>query len=134
MIKKQKENLSFKAECFPYLLQFNIRELRSYGRYLQLRKPTCLKKVELINEIINVLCGEQEGGRLLRGAPPKHNAFPAEIPTIIETLKEKYKEEIEIEQNQKEGEDKLPSLQFCIVIDRLNKKQKQLLNDFLNSL
>ena len=56
---KEKQMVHFKELCTQYLNRQSLIALRCYGRFLNLPKPTCLKKSELIYEIVCVLCGEK---------------------------------------------------------------------------
>ncbi len=79
MESKQKDD--FKKLCVEYLHQWGIMDLRSYGRSLGLPAPTKLKKAELIEEIIEVLCEERGAVRTKRGAPIKNKRIEEEIPS-----------------------------------------------------
>ncbi len=66
------KNISgFKLACTNYFSTLNLGLLRSYGRSLNLRNPTTLKKADLIEELIKVLCGEINPIRNNKGAPIK---------------------------------------------------------------
>jgi len=143
MEKEEKKKAYFKELCFEYLIQLSLVDLRAYGRFLKLPRPTYLKKEELINEILSVLCGEKNPTRTQRGAPIKNNWFSTEIPSVIEKLKRKaFGEELNLIQKKKTKREKEKIsiqrnsvlLQFSIAVEKLNHRQKQLLNDFLNSL
>lgn len=141
MIEKENKTAYFKAVCFQYLIQFSIIDLRAYGRFLNLSNPTTLKKPKLVQEIISVLCGEKNPVRNKFGAPIKNNYVKEEIILKIEEWRNRILgEEKRIQQqinnppkNKKEGETTV-RLQFSVAVEQLNPHQKQLLNDFLNSL
>ena len=79
-----KDNVSiFKLACERYLNTLGLGNLRSYGRFLQLKEPTKRNKAELIQEIIGVLCGEIIAKRTKRGAPIKNTYVE---PQILQTV------------------------------------------------
>ena len=136
----KKENY-FKAECKHYLMQLSITDLRAYGRFLKLQKPTCLKKEDLVEEIITVLNGEKKPTRKSVGAPIKNRFFPKEIVLRVEEIKreilgeegrrEPTKEMEKINTKNKE----VPLLiTLSIDLEKLNEKQKRCLKAFLDSL
>ena len=124
----------FKEKCTKYLMQRSIHDLRGYGRFLNLQKPTCLKKENLIEEIIAVLCNEEKPTRKKVGAPVKNSFTPNEIIEQVEDIKkEVFGEETQIEEKCEKIE---PSLRitFSVDMEKLNEKQKRLMISFLNSL
>lgn len=148
------ENLKiFKIKCLECLSSFNVHKLRAYGRYLQLPKPSTIKKDELLNQIISVLCGEDTPERNKRGAPIKNDDFPPEILDKISKLQRKYFPESFVAQPEPEPEpvtnlrEMLPlylkenrllpktlELTLSLDVDKLNGNQKELLFLFLQSL
>ena len=130
---EESRKLQFKMDCEKYLSSISLEYLRSYGRSLQLKDPTKKKKTELITEIIMVLCGEYIPQRNNKGAPIKNDYIAPKIVEDIEAIKRKYLFE-ELENKKEEVKNPKVSLQFTIEPAFLNEKQKQLLNDFLNSL
>ena len=81
------------------------------------------------------LCGEISTERNNRGAPIKNDYVPQNILEEIAILKRKYlSNSLEIGETLEVIENVGVSLQFVIKPSFLNKKQKRLLNDFLNSL
>ena len=78
------------------------------------------------------LCGEMTPRRSNKGAPIKNDYVEPRILEEIDCLKRRYHYE-ESEENV-EVADSNVSLQILIKPSCLNKKQKQLLNNFLNSL
>ena len=63
------KKIVFKELCQSSLKSFGVSDLRCFGRYLQLERPTDMKKDLLIDEILAVLCGEIQPTRTNRGAP-----------------------------------------------------------------
>ena len=80
----------FKLACVEYLETQTIQTLRAYGRFLQMRDCTSIKKGELIRGIVEILCGERVAVRSNRGAPSKRNFVEPSVIQTIEDLKEKY--------------------------------------------
>ena len=134
MNTKENKKEQFKERCTQYLYTRGLNELRVYGRFINLPKPTYLKKAELIREIVSVLCGEQIPQRTKRGAPIKNDYLNQDIILKIEEIKCKVFTENNVIEKNKEKRIEKAVLNFSIVIDELNEKQKQLLNNFLNSL
>ena len=121
---------AFKRECMAYLAKVNINILRSYGRILQLRTPTKMKKRELVEGITCILCGEyseERNGK--RGAPIKGECVTKEFLDDIDALVGLYLygDEPQV------VEDPL-KMQFTVELTQLTDEQKQLLVAFLNSL
>lgn len=75
--------IEFKLACERYLNGLAVLDLRVYGRYLGLRNPTAIKKHELIQKIIGVLCGEITETQTARGAPIKNTNLNF---TVINTI------------------------------------------------
>lgn len=146
MDEQKKER--FQLLCKQYLLQYGIDDLRAYGRSLCLAYPTKLKKSQLIDEIVSVLCREKQAVRGTRGAPVRNNCFDVNIPIHIEKIRKKiFNEEQFPEMEQGEGFPKrellgsnvpkmqeVTTLQFSVCVEQLNGEQKQKLMDFLSSL
>lgn len=138
------ETKHFKEQCALYLTQLSLTDLRTYGRFLNLTAPTRLKKSILIDEIISVLCGEKSPTRTKRGAPIKSKLFQADIPLKIEEIKNKILNKNQLNINEtpprdnqystSEFETNNSTINLNIQFEKLNKKQKQLLINFLNSL
>lgn len=125
---------SFKRECRAYLSKVNLNILRSYGRTLQLQKPTAMLKRDLIEEIIGVLCGEIKSERNgKKGAPIKGECVTQDFLDDLYALRRTYLygEEAEIVET-------LPpeplTMQCTVQFSQLNAEQKQLFISFLNSL
>lgn len=136
--EKEKKEV-FKELCSHYLGGLSLIDLRNYGRFLNLPAPTNRKKAELVCEIISVLCGEQQPVRSKRGAPIKNNCFHKDIISSIEEIKAKCFNRVanfsgRIEGREEKIEGSAVVLHFSIVIEKLNGRQRQLLQDFLNSL
>ena len=55
---KIEEKRGFYEECTKYLTSLSLNDLRAYGRFLGVSTPTCLKKSQLIEEILQVVIGE----------------------------------------------------------------------------
>lgn len=127
----------FKMKCTSYLHTQSINALRAYGRQLQLRSPTKMRKGELIEEIVKVLCGESAQQRGKKGAPIKNDYVQPKLLEEITCLQREYlgveKEEAEEEGEEAEEETGV-SLQFAIKPAMLSEEQKRYLTDFLNSL
>lgn len=131
----EKEKMGFKKECEMYLSTASLDSLRAYGRFLQLKDPTKKKKAELIQELVMTLCGEMTPRRSNKGAPIKNDYVEPKILDEIDRLKRKYHAEGNEETEEVvEHTDSNVLLQLVIQPSCLNKKQKQLLNNFLNSL
>lgn len=123
----------FKRACEERLSALSVTMLRSYGRSLQLKCPTKLRKDLLIKEIVGVLCGEIIPQRNKKGAPAKNSYVDEKlIKTISELKKEYLLEGVETESKTLCSND--VTLQLTINPSSLTEKQKQLLNEFLNSL
>jgi len=76
----------FKLECKNYLLTLGIGDLRSYGRYVGVERPTTKNKEDLIDAIISVLAGEVPPVPCSKlGAPVINKRFD---PKIVETIEE----------------------------------------------
>lgn len=122
----QKNVSDFKRLCAKYLEVKNINILRRYGRYLSLKAPTKSKKAELIQEIMGVLCGEIVQYRTKRGAPVKNDYVDPTMIKEIERLKKQYLfANVPETPAPREKVDR---------ISTLTDEQRDLLNDFLNSL
>ncbi|MBO5240296.1 MAG: hypothetical protein J6B56_02600 [Clostridia bacterium] len=80
----------FKIACKEELKNWGIMTLRAYGRNIGMRKPTKLKKAELIEQIIGVLCGELVQVQTNRGAPVKNYYIDEKAVGKIELIKRKY--------------------------------------------
>ena len=92
---EEKDVLAFKLACKNYFFTLDLQSLRAYGRLLNMPKPTVLKKGDLIEEIIKILCGESRPRSTKKGAPikcdyldkinqassPILSTAPVEIPT-----------------------------------------------------
>ena len=132
MVQTDKKS-TFKELCAIYLMGFSLTDLRGYGRYLNLQRPTAYKKEQLVEEITAVLCGERTQTRTKRGAPIKNHYFPQEILYEIESLRQVYLEKNEANAREKEPPAQ-PALQLTITVETLTEEQKRLLKKFLKSL
>ena len=133
----EKNITEFKRACKALLSSRDISMLRAYGRFLQLQYPTKLRKDLLIKEIIEVLCGEMKPQRNKKGKPPKNSYIDPSLIEEINGLKKEYLlEDVETVSKTEKGATLLTEtlLQLSINPSALSEKQKQLLNDFLNSL
>ena len=83
----------FKLACKEELKKWGITALRTYGRNIGMRCPTKLKKVELIKQIIGVLCGEIVQVQTKQGAPVKNDYIDEKNVEKIERIKRKYLKE-----------------------------------------
>lgn len=134
----------FKTACFEYLSTLSLDALRSYGRYMQLRSPTTMKKAEIINDVISVLCGELNTQRNNCGAPVKNSFVDPSILQTIAMLQEKHLP-CNLENSSldtpttsavflRDTEKIETSLQLSICYSSLTLEQKSLLHAFLRSL
>ncbi len=131
----EKDVDAFKRECRAYLSKFNLNILRSYGRMLQLRTPTKMRKQELITGIIGILCGEyseQRNGK--KGAPVKGECVTQEFLDDIDALQRIYfngeaREIVEVPPPADPF-----TMQYTVELSQLSAKQKKLLMAFLKSL
>ena len=135
MENESKKNY-FKALCKQRLSQFSLMDLRVYGRALNVPTPTRLKKDELIENIILVLCGELSFDKSKRGAPIKNTYLNQEIPLSIEQIKQSVfdGENIENEQKTDDPTQATTLLTFSVSVEKLTPCQKRFLYAFLNSL
>ena len=146
-IMDSKSVTQFKTECSNLLNKFGIHSLQTYGRALGLRKPTVLKKAVIIEKIVCVLAGEKlEEKRVNQGKPAINDFVDPFLSQKIEALKNKYffnhtEESVKISSSMEvlekmEDADSTapPILRLIIQPSSLNTRQKQLLNEFLNSL
>ena len=138
-MENSKEKL-FKELCKSYFQEISLEDLRRYGRNLELQKPTTLKKEDLINEILLVICDEKKPSRNLRGAPIKNTSFLPEIPLKIEKFREEifgisYNiENTSINENKENFFNNLVVLNLSLSINELTEEQKQLTLKLLESL
>ncbi len=150
----EKRTAEFKIVCENYFLTLSLNALRAYGRALKLQNPTEKKKNELIKELVSVLCGESVPKRKATGAPAKNDYVEPKIFQTVERLKREYLGEVALDEeivaarpdfsvNQTayqanasacETENGLALLRLEVCPALLTNKQRQLLNDFLNSL
>ena len=80
----------FKLACGEELKKWGVAALRTYGRNIGMRCPTKLTKVELIEQIIGVLCGEIVQVQTKQGAPVKNHYIDEKSVERIELIKRKY--------------------------------------------
>ena len=85
----------FKLACGEELKKWSVDALRTYGRNIGMRCPTKLTKVELIKQIIGVLCGEIVQVQTKQGAPVKNHYIDEKSVERIELIKRKYLKEEE---------------------------------------
>ena len=149
-IMKEKDVSGFKLACKNYLITLDLNSLRTYGRALQIRTPTMMRKADLIEEIIKVLCGENSPQRNNRGAPVKSAYLDESIFETVERIQKKYFEKetdgetatnaVEEQETippvrvEPVSESRLEPLQFTVRFSLLNEEQKNLFLAFLNSL
>lgn len=142
------ENKSlFKKVCADYLNALSLGDLRVYGRYLQITRPTKTCKAELINEIISVLCGEIKPMRNKRGAPVKEIGVRQDVIKDIAKFCECYgvsgvavscsavekpKEAVAMKEIEKPLTPISSTLNLTIRIELLNERQKELLTELLS--
>lgn len=138
-MENSKEKL-FKELCKSYFQEISLEDLRRYGRHLELQKPTTLKKEDLINEILLVICDEKKPSRNIRGAPIKNTSFLPEIPLKIEKFREEifgisYNiENTSITKNKENFFNNLVVLNLSLSVNELTEEQKQLTLKLLESL
>ncbi len=78
----------FKSECKSYLQTLGIGDLRSYGRYVGVERPTTKNKEELIDSIIAVLVGEISPIPCSKlGAPVLNKRVDPNIIEAVEALR-----------------------------------------------
>ena len=134
MVMEYKDVEGFKTACREYLKNVNLNILRSYGRMLQLRKPTAMRKEKLTERIIGVLCGEiieQRNGK--RGAPIRGESVTQDMLKDIELMKTRYlcgDKEI----NSDKEKTKPIIIQCTVQVSGLSEKQKNLFVSFLESI
>ena len=140
---------AFKLACENYLRGVSLTALRAYGRFLGVRKPTAMKKFDLISEIICLLCGEKLPQRNGLGAPVKDNYVEPALLHHMDELRAEYgvmdalkkqnneqpveKKSVPVEVKTAE-ENKINVLQFNFVYGEMTAEQKQKLSELLNSL
>ena len=139
----------FKIACKNYFSTLRLSTLSCYGRFLQLKAPTAMKKDDLIESIIGVLCGEISPNRTCRGAPIKGNYVDQSIIATVSHFQKQYLDkdackndgnDTQITQSKNTVtfdnlEEKISSPVQCVVqLSKLNKEQKQLFLNFLESL
>ena len=140
-----KDKSLFRKVCADYLNVLSLTDLRAYGRYLQITRPTKARKAELINEIISVLCGEKKPERNKRGAPVKEASVRQDVINDIAKLCERYgvycepcrveevKEADSVQAVETRPAPISSTLNLTIRLELLDKRQKELLTEFLNS-
>ena len=114
------------------LKEQGLMALRRYGRDLQLTRTADVKKDELVEKIVAVLCGEVTPKRGRKGAPVKDGMRETRIAREVSSLRKEFgliDEEAELTQ------EKTPptSLSFTVTLDKLTSDQKRILTDFINS-
>ena len=124
----------FKELAYTYLIKYSLNDLRSYGRFLNLPTPTKFKKLDLINEILSVLCKDKFPTRTKRGAPLKNNYFQEEIPKKIEELQKLCFDDHTAEPKNSKSHTDIEQINLTINLYTLNERQKKLLKAFINSL
>ena len=141
------KELRFRLECRNYFHTVDLGTLRCYGRLLKLQSPTAKKKADLIEDILDVLCGKSTPYRNKRGAPVKNNFFDEKLLEKVAQLQKDYlfggvEWTLPEEEREKEPavlveemeEDSLEKLQITVRYSLLNEKQKKLFKDFFKSL
>lgn len=148
----------FKKKALECLSTYSLHDLRKYGRYIKLQRPTDMKKKDLLKKIIEVLCEETSTFRTRRGAPVKNTTVPVSMILQLEELKKELfgeevfieasdemeiiqevpvEEETEEEQQDIDTESEYENpvrLRFSIDMQKLTREQRYKLLDFLNSL
>ena len=145
----------FKQTLRDVLFLWGLNDLAVYGRHLGLQTPTKLKKRDLIEAIVETICGERAEKRNNRGAPIKSKRLNPELVQEIDSLIEKYfaealkplpviiepshlthtPEQAPEQQPEQAPETANPAVQINISVnpEKLTRKQKKILTDFLNS-
>ena len=78
----------FERECLVYLSQYDIYQLRAYGRNIGVKEPTKKLRKPLLDAILGVLSGRiAPVERSIRGAPVKSDFFDPKIPDEIEKIR-----------------------------------------------
>lgn len=148
---KIKERITeFKIKCTVYLQEKSLGELRAYGRYIGLQRPTALPKKELIDTIVKTLCGEVLPARTSKGAPVKSNHLDPSILADIDEIKRECgidddrivwsdlpNASVTAQTTKKipdKNENGTPSLQVVLRLDDLTEQQKEKLAEFFHSL
>lgn len=148
-----RDELGFKLACTKYFNTLGLDALRAYARTLQIEKPTMMRKADLIEEIIKVLCGEITPYRAGRGAPVKNGYVDESIFETVRKIQKEFawdvlfpppveKKEIGVvlEENnaltftETTEEVDLKNLQFTVHYAALTKEQKAKFLNFLKSL
>lgn len=149
----------FKIKCTVYFQEKSLKDLRAYGRYVGLQRPTALSKKDLIDTIVKTLCGETLPARNSKGAPVKSYHLDPSIFTDIDALKREYGIEHDLRsftdhpvatetaatpttataQSTKKAtpqflENEALSVQIVLNFSNLSKKQKEKLSEFFHSL
>ena len=110
---------------------------------MQLRSPTTMKKAEIAEGILAILCGEGEPKRTKYGAPVKNVYVDPVILDTVAGLKMQYLNLPEVSavysrepdsETEPEAEGADIFLKLSVRYSTLSKRQKYLLNTFLESL
>lgn len=106
---------------------------------MQLPSPTTMKKAEIAEGIVAVLCGEAEPKRKKQGAPVKNVYVDPVILNTVADLKTQYLNKPEVSvgftrETEPESESAEILLKLSVRYSALSKRQKHLLNAFLESL
>jgi len=140
---EEKDVLAFKLACKNYFFTLDLQSLRAYGRLLNMPKPTVLKKGDLIEEIIKILCGESRPRRTKKGAPIKCDYLDESIFVAVENLQKEYLYGESLVKPLEESPPLPPEpikekweepLQFTVRFSLLNEEQKKCFLAFLQSL
>ena len=129
-----KNPTTLKEEYRMYLQTLSLDDLRCYGRFLQLQSPTKLRKKELIETIILVLCGELTPKRNRRGAPIKNNHCDPKIHDTLKQISNGTLPALNKNQNEEFTYPKSVNLSITINPATLTEEQKKKLSAFILSL
>ena len=150
------DDQAFRVELKEVLKAYGLSALRRYGRALQLTRPSGLKKGELIDQIVEVVCGDVQPRRTGKGAPAKDRQQENLLDYAVWQVQKKFGEEIrpmkiyeaemppiatrirELEASEtpaKEIEPPKPSadLSLKVPLGNLSDEQKRLLIELINS-
>jgi len=132
----------FKEICRYYLSTLALSTLQIYGRGLGLRRPSTMKRADLTEDILKVLCGEEIEPRNKKGLPIKDTNVGV-IAREIEALQKKYLWGILEEPTTVEAKKEpalaaekagCESVQIVIQFSDLTKEQKELFMKFSKSV
>ena len=80
----EKSMKDFEYVCREYLMGLSLDQLRAYGRFVGVRKPTTKKKLEIVNEAIGIFVGKIRPVPVSKRGAPVKNGFVD--PNVIEKV------------------------------------------------